>query len=127
MYFNHNFSGGSILNANWVLTAAHCIDVEGEDLQVVAGEHDFETITGTEQTRAVVQRVIHENWDENEILYDIGVVRIESPFNFVAGIVEVTRLPQINSIHSGYVTLHGWGSISRENDQIYPDILHVKF
>lgn len=102
------------------------MDVEGDDLQVVAGEHDFETITGTEQTRRVVQRIMHENYDENEILYDIAVLRVDTPFTLVPGIVELTRLPPINRIHAGYVTLHGWGSISRENEQIYPDILHVK-
>lgn len=109
---------------NWILTAAHCL-YEGDDLEIVAGEHDFTVFTGTEQRISVVQRIIHADYDDWELLYDIAVMRIASPLMLVPGIVQVTRLPPEGRIHAGQVTLFGWGGTSRTAVQNWPDILQV--
>ena len=111
---------------NWVLSAAHCM-WEGEQMLVIAGEHDFGSRTGTEQTRLVARYINHEDYDDWELYNDIAVMRLATPLTLVPGIVAVTRLPPPGRIHSGQVTLFGWGGTSRTTVQVWPDILQVRF
>ena len=95
--------GGSILNVNWILTAAHCIPAH--PLQIVAGQHNLEQVSGTEQLRLVAQSILHAGYDPETLFNDIAVLRLATPLVLTPGIVEVTRLPQGGVIPNGN---HAW-------------------
>ncbi|KMQ91955.1 cationic trypsin-3 [Lasius niger] len=126
-----HFCAGSILNNQWIITAAHCLENKTIDNFVVkAGKHNIEIVESTEQTVQVEQIVIHEKYSKlNGIpVYDIGLIKLKTPLKFTKEI-QAIELPQAESEPTGIAYFCGWGSIL-SNDvypDVYPDKLqHVK-
>lgn len=120
--------GGSIISADWILTAGHCI-TENEPLvapmRIVAGEHNFAVLSGTEQIRLTPNVTIHEDYGGGVNPFDIALMRVETPLQLVPGVVEAIRLPTPGSLPTGNIRLFGWGSISTTDQAIIPDILQT--
>lgn len=55
--------GGSIINSEWIVSAAHCLTGDESVYTVVAGDHINNEFEGTEQNRTVTRIVIHPDYD----------------------------------------------------------------
>merc|ERR1711863_157707 len=74
--------GGSIVNKNQVITAAHCC--EGQLAlfdRIIAGAHDRNLEAG-HQSRAISSMEFHESWNNPAFDHDICLVTVEEPFDF---------------------------------------------
>lgn len=116
--------GGSILNENYVLTAAHCVVSEGTT-DVVAGSHNLMYPDDKEQIRKVGKFIGHEKYVGGAgHHYDIALIKVSEPF-ILNKYVQSIQLPQRETYPEKKAIVSGWGSISTGSIPSYPKILQV--
>jgi len=105
--------GGAIIDAEWIVTAAHCVDRyrnRVSDYLIRVGEHDLKKREGTEQDYNVAKIIIHPNWKSHSIQNDIALIKLEKPIQFNQHVSPVCIPSTPISIGSEcYIT--GWGKI----------------
>lgn len=106
--------GAALLNENWAITAAHCVDnVPPSDLLLRLGEHDLSTEAEPylHQERRVQIVASHPQFDPRTFEYDLALLRFYEPVTFQPNILPVC-VPQNDDYFVGrtaYVT--GWGRL----------------
>jgi len=105
-----HYCGGSIVNANWMVTAAHCSVASISGYEVVAGEHRLNQNEGSEQTRSVAQIIRHPNYNSNTLANDIAVWRVNQAFEFNQFVAAANVAPP-GFQSAANVDVAGWGTL----------------
>ncbi|MBD1558788.1 serine protease [Vibrio sp. S9_S30] len=88
------YCGGTTLNANYVLTAAHCVG-DRADVQLftkVVPQLQYKTDYPSNVSRYQVSEIyIHPNWDSPTLKHDIAILKLESPRNIDVNNVAIKR------------------------------------
>ena len=107
------FCGGSVVREDAILTAATCCinHPSGDELVVVAGEHNLAEEDGFEQVREVSQVIMHEAYDFPT--NDICLLILKSPLDFSDGTVAAVQLPNKGDdyVEGDLVAVSGWGNV----------------
>ncbi|KYN36368.1 Trypsin-1 [Trachymyrmex septentrionalis] len=121
-----HFCGASILNEQWILTAAHCAaGISASSITVKVGKFNLKVKENTEQTAKVSKVYIHEKYKGDVGGNDIALMKLDTPLQFNE-YVQPIALPKPNSEPTGDVWLCGWGSTSTFRYPIMPSTLqHV--
>lgn len=106
---NGHSCGGTIINENWILTAAHCIGSDPEGCSVQYGE----SVLDRASTNVVKAAAFypHEGYDpSNQYIHDIALVKLEEPMSINLHDFKV-RLPISGSYFATGTpaVLAGWG------------------
>lgn len=111
--------GGSVLSQNFILTAAHCVDLASGGT-IILGAHDRTNANEPGQVRIPFTAdgvYYHESWDPSLIRYDIATVRLSTPVQFSDRIQPVT-LPKWSDLENDFAgtigTVSGFGRFSDE-------------
>ncbi|KAG7197992.1 hypothetical protein KM043_016217 [Ampulex compressa] len=108
---SRHFCGGSILNKNYVITAAHCVaNKPSSSIKVVAGTINLREGGSVHQ---IEQVIVHEEYDpSNSWLNDIALLKVKTPF-VMSEHVSPVPMPKYGDVvdTNAVAVTSGWGRL----------------
>jgi len=113
--YGSQYCGGSIVNENYIVTAAHCATRAASDYSVVAGEHDLNSVDGVEQTVLVSEVIQHPDYNAANSRHDIAVFKLATPLVLDENVAAANLAPKGFTPEQTLKAI-GWGTTTENGD-----------
>uniref|UniRef100_A0A8C5PSK8 Peptidase S1 domain-containing protein n=1 Tax=Leptobrachium leishanense TaxID=445787 RepID=A0A8C5PSK8_9ANUR len=114
----YHFCGGSLINNQWVVSAAHCYKAS---IQVRLGEHNIAVSEGTEQFISSSRVIRHSGYNSWTLDNDIMLIKLASAAT-LNSFVGTIALPSGCPADGTSCLIAGWGNTLSSGSN-YPDLL----
>ncbi|XP_072280855.1 uncharacterized protein [Pyxicephalus adspersus] len=114
----YHFCGGSLINEDWVVSAAHCYKSR---IEVRLGEHNIEVLEGTEQFISSAKIIRHPKYNSYYLDNDIMLIKLSQPAA-ISSRIQSILLPSQCDVAGTQCLISGWGNTLSSGSN-YPDLL----